>query len=488
MSRVTVLVVLLLTVVSAPGQEYPHVVVTCDSFVPHFSNLCAYVVGSLGLNDTVVTTEAIYAQFTGRDDPERIRNFIKYAYANWGATHVLLGGDVEIVPCRRAWVDATEYHPILLDSIPADLYYADLDGTWDADSDGLYGEPEDSCDMYPDVFVGRVPATTAAEADLFVSKFIAYAADPDAPYLRKVLLSGFDIFDSVSCETTMELYDSAYIPAAMKPSAKVYDSHTGNHMTTVADLVSQGQHVWIHADHCNYFGMGMGYVNHGYVMYRSDLAQFTNSGTYTIMTSVGCSAGEFDTADCASECFMLDTIGGGVAVASNSRYGLGGPGDNPQRGGSFVMVEGFVRGLFSDPLQGSLEAIASAWADAVPLAETSSTYRWCLFEWNLLGDAAMPVWIPDGGRVEEAPKAEVRTPSGGATIVRSVLFLPQDMIGLPGNPDSYPRPVLSDIVGRKVLDLVSGANDVSRLAPGVYFIASVPDGGSARKIVRTRKD
>jgi hypothetical protein len=481
---VATLFLLVLAAMPAAGQEYPHVVITCDSFVSHFTTLCSYVEGGLGLSDTVVTTEAIYAQSSGRDNPEKIRNFIKYAYSNWGTTHVLLGGDVEIVPCRRAWVDATGYNPILLDSIPADLYYSDLDGTWDADSDGLYGEPEDSCDMYPDVFVGRVPATSAAAVDLFVNKFIAYTADPDAPYLRNVLLSGFDIFDGVYCETTMELYDSAYVPTGVKPCAKVYDSHTGNHMTAVASLVNQGQHIWIHADHCNYFGMGMGYMNHGYVMYRDELAQFTNQGKYTIMTSVGCSAGEFDTADCASEYFMLNPSGGGVAVASNSRYGLGGPGTNPQRGGSFVMVEGFVRGLFADPFQGSLEAIVHAWADAVPLAETSSTYRWCLFEWNLLGEAAMPVWIPAGAGVEERPAPNVgsSTPYAGPTVVRGVLNLQSTIYNQQSDL------ALLNAAGRKVMELQPGANDVRHLAPGVYYIVPGPNSGHTQKIIKTGKD
>jgi hypothetical protein len=54
--------------------------------------------------------------------------------------------------------------------------------------------------------------------------------------------------------------------------------------------------------------------------------------------------------------------------------------------------------------------------------------------------------------------------SGGGTIVRSVLFLPQaSSLG--------PRAAsLLDISGRKVMDLRSGANDVHALAPGVYFV------------------
>jgi hypothetical protein len=481
---VTIILSLALTAMTAVGQNYSHVVITCDSLVPRFSPLCSFVAGNLGLSDTVVTTENIYAQFSGRDNPERIRNFIKYAYADWGTTHVLLGGDVEIVPCRRAFVDARRYIPQLLDTIPADLYFADLDGDWDRDGDSLFGEPEDSCDMYPDIFVGRLPATTVGEADLLVAKFVAYTGDPDAAYLRNVLLSGFDILkDLIFCETTMEFYDSAYVPAGMKPCCKVYDSYEGNHEEAVTNEVNEGQHIWIHADHCSYWGMGMGYVNHDYVMYRDELARFSNAGKYTIMTSLGCMTGMFDTSDCAAEVFMLDPGGGGLAVASNSRYSLSGSGTNPQRECSFMLLEGFVRGLFADPHQASLEAVASSWSGVVPLADTCPAYRWCLFDWNLLGEAAMPVWMPmaTGLQAEKPPLSADLAP--GATIVRSVLSLQGGSGPLTGC-----RTRLLDVSGRKVLDLTPGANDVSGLAPGVYYVVPGPNSGDARKIIKAGKD
>ncbi|HTW92053.1 MAG TPA: hypothetical protein VMH22_10135 [bacterium] len=72
-----------------------------------------------------------------------------------------------------------------------------------------------------------------------------------------------------------------------------------------------------------------------------------------------------------------------------------------------------------------------------------------------------------------------------ATVVRGILFLPRDMTELPGNSDRVPRPVLLDISGRKVLDLRSGANDVSRLSPGVYFVREA-QAKAVRKVVLTR--
>jgi photosystem II stability/assembly factor-like uncharacterized protein len=67
--------------------------------------------------------------------------------------------------------------------------------------------------------------------------------------------------------------------------------------------------------------------------------------------------------------------------------------------------------------------------------------------------------------VEETPNAEVRTANRGATIVRGVLFMPPASGVMRGASS-----VLLDAAGRKVMDLHTGANDVSRLSPGVYFV------------------
>ncbi|MBU0595960.1 hypothetical protein KJ567_04670, partial [Candidatus Bipolaricaulota bacterium] len=82
-----------------------------------------------------------------------------------------------------------------------DLYYADLYGpagifqTWDADGDGYYGElyrdafnPE-GIDYLPDVAVGRVPASTPAEVDNYVTKVIGYESrDGGGFFFRNALV------------------------------------------------------------------------------------------------------------------------------------------------------------------------------------------------------------------------------------------------------------------------------------------------------------
>ena len=78
-------------------------------------------------------------------------------------------------------------------------------------------------------------------------------------------------------------------------------------------------------------------------------------------------------------------------------------------------------------------------------------------------------WVLDSSHVtsgiEETPSAEVRAPNGGPTIARGVLFL-RDC----PRTGTVPKAALLDVAGRKVLDLHAGPNDISRLAPGVYFV------------------
>jgi parallel beta-helix repeat protein len=77
-----------------------------------------------------------------------------------------------------------------------------------------------------------------------------------------------------------------------------------------------------------------------------------------------------------------------------------------------------------------------------------------------------------GTGVEERKKREVRRERAGTTIVRDMLVLPVSQ------PSTYHS--LFDPAGRVVMSLSPGANDVSRLAPGVYFVRAASRGVSAQ--------
>jgi len=83
-----------------------------------------------------------------------------------------------------------------------------------------------------------------------------------------------------------------------------------------------------------------------------------------------------------------------------------------------------------------------------------------------------------GGGVEEGRRPPACSRQLTATIVRGVLWLPAAASSEPQAPSC-----LLDAVGRRVMRLRPGPNDVQHLSPGVYFVSSP---GSAEKVVLTR--
>ncbi|TSA51425.1 hypothetical protein D4R47_00625 [archaeon] len=160
-----------------------------------------------GVNTTIVTVEDIYEayKYDGVDKPEKIRLFIKDAYLKNNITYVLLGGDGDganiggetmegIVPTRLLWACGCEEEESCktnVRGIASDLYYACLNGTYDSDGNGTYGELVDNVDLQAEVYVGRAPVDTYDELSNFVRKTILYeSTNEDEPYLRSVWMVG----------------------------------------------------------------------------------------------------------------------------------------------------------------------------------------------------------------------------------------------------------------------------------------------------------
>jgi PKD repeat protein len=143
------------------ANSYDYVIVTTNSFInssPNpidsrdwftFQNLTDYK-NSTGTNTTIATVEEIkndphYWNYTNpifNDTEAQIRNFIIHAYQSWGIEYVLLGGDIDIVPARYLWYKNLEEDG-KSDSLPSDLYYSCLDGSYNENNNSYWGEPTD---------------------------------------------------------------------------------------------------------------------------------------------------------------------------------------------------------------------------------------------------------------------------------------------------------------------------------------------------------
>lgn len=99
----------------------------------------------------VAALNDIYDAMSGRDNQEKIRNYIIQEYENCGISMVMFGGDVNLVPYRSLWCYAQEGYE---DNIPSDSYYACLDGTLNDNDNELWGEIGED-DLLPELAVSR---------------------------------------------------------------------------------------------------------------------------------------------------------------------------------------------------------------------------------------------------------------------------------------------------------------------------------------------
>jgi len=165
-------------------DEYDLLIITPSEFESALQRLADH---KNSLNPTVKTIIATLDDIPsqGEDEQENIKYYIKDAIENWGITYVLLVGagveDEEIFPVRKAWIDSNPYE----EHFPSDLYFADIYNStgdfsnWDYDGDRKYAEfPVDmpNIDVYPDVYLGKLPCNNVNEVNIIVDKIIDYKA------------------------------------------------------------------------------------------------------------------------------------------------------------------------------------------------------------------------------------------------------------------------------------------------------------------------
>jgi hypothetical protein len=176
-----------------------------------------------GVETILVTTEEIYSDFDGRDKAEQVKYFIKHAVEDWGVSYVLLFGGMKgqryfswYVPARYSNLDdASEWETrYLSDLYFADIYkYDDVEGyvfdDWDSDGNNVFAEwnseYKDVLDMFPDVYVGRLPVRYRFQVKDLVNRIITYeTAAYGSEWFNRMVVIGGDSFDDISWNTSTD--------------------------------------------------------------------------------------------------------------------------------------------------------------------------------------------------------------------------------------------------------------------------------------------
>lgn len=355
-----------------PPGDYDYVIITQDSWVSSFQPLADWKTKK-GIPATIVTTTWIYNSggYSGTN-LQKIRAFVQDVYSTWGASYVLIGGDIDVVPCSYKTFSSVDPDPV-----PNDVYFADFDDDW-------------VCEMH----IGRAsvtgPGTGVGQIGNFISKIMTYETNPPLTnYAMNAGFFGFNLDSSTPAEQCKINIKNSYIPSTWTMTT-VYDSHTGDHKVNVIAALNAGQNLANHADHSNTDCMGVGYVNHNLLLYNADMDGLTNGNKQTILYSMGCDPAAYDVSNCIAEHFVRDNNGGGIAFIGNSRYGWYNYGQYNTLSMEYDVR--FFRSIFQDALYNLGATFSDHKNDVMALHSGSAIYQYIFTELTLLGDPELPIW------------------------------------------------------------------------------------------------
>jgi hypothetical protein len=379
-----------------------------------------------GVPTTIRTVEWIMANYRrGTDTAETIRFFLQDAYAKWGTKYVLLGGDTGDVPARYLY-SAYYYGGTL---IPSDLYYSGLDGNFNFDGDERFGEqPADSCDVWPELVVARLPLSTPAAINTVVTKIQRYETPIKTSYTDKVLFLAEVLSPSpwsppqaigTNGASYADIVWSGHVDDPSRRTTRMYETdylYPGSVFETVAnayDSLEAGYNMVYHIGHGYRFNMHCGDGN----LAIPEADALFHPDRYFNLFMLNCTAAAFDY-DCLGEHLLRNPNGGAVSIigATNSAFAIP---------ALYHMID-FAKTLYTvgNPHVG--DAFNLSKVSRTPLAVGSDGVDlWTHYIYNCLADPEMAIWTgPVKTPVVTVPPS-VAAGTHPITVTVTVMGLPQ---------------------------------------------------------------
>ncbi|MBN2362988.1 T9SS type A sorting domain-containing protein [candidate division WOR-3 bacterium] len=422
-----------------------------------------------GLVCDTASKERISATVTGYDLPEKIRNYIIQRHSEDGVSFILLVGNRNLLQPRELFISCRDTNGVFYDdSAPVDLYFADLDGDWNFTADNRYGQPNDSLDLYADVFVGRLVVGSSSELSVNVRKICEYEQNPpQGDWRTKSLLAGAVLFDNQYYTITGEAVCESiadHLPQGWH-HIKMYETLYGNSPEGAIDSVNDGV-AWTHwAGHGN--RSGVYWYNSYYIrmLHVNDIANMTNGGKLAVHTSIACMSGAYHEGNCAAVALLNKEGGGGIVSAFNTSYGW--EGILPAMGPSEYMDIWFAEAVFDSSIFSLGPAFYASKSKLIPFWDINyyggyDRNLYTLLDRTYFGDPAL-CFLGSSSFAEE----EISEPTNGSI---ATLFISDNYLIVESDNLSSVR--IFDISGRIV---TSGdfegrfVYDMNLQPSGIYF-------------------
>ena len=325
-------------------DNYDLIIITPSIFLNELQKFVEFKENN-GIKTKVITLNEIYDskyfKCNGRDNPEKIKYFIKHAYDEWHIRYILLVGSSKLLPVRYSYLNdrssTWEYERKFI----SDLYYADIYdangnfSSWDSNGNGYYGEYEheindkkytDRVDLHPEIAIGRLACRNVMELKNAIRKIMDYESMQST---KNLLLAGGDSYPNDPCG---DIPEGQYLEDAIAKempdfnAIKLYPPKNAMEINSkidggVAIAVLEGagaQHLWATHE----------YNGEKWIYYYGWNIRLLRNKEYPIVLTSGARLSKFDE---SRECFDWIFVGsrhGGVASIGSTGLCWTGHGKN----------------------------------------------------------------------------------------------------------------------------------------------------------------
>ncbi|NOX90151.1 MAG: T9SS type A sorting domain-containing protein [Calditrichaeota bacterium] len=360
----------------ASGLIDRYVIITAESLKPALQPLAEWKTRR-GVPTVIRTLSWIRQNFpNGVDDAERMRNFIRWSYSKRGTRYVLLAGDTELIPTRI--IHTGDF------TFAADYYFADLDGTWNADQDDTFGEAPDKVQGYPEVYVARIPAMTPEDADRFVTKLFQYEkldSVRSSDYPANVLYIAANLQkENDSRDQLILKHIDPQINPVFKRTLITQSENIGSDPQVTLDELNKGYGLIFTETHGLYYTIRPG--ARGSDLYNYNMEQLTTPDP-PIWYMASCYTNDI-LKRCFGEEYILSKTGGGVAYIGNSSW------EYPFSG--IYLEKEFFNLAFNKGYYHLSEAHYLSRLPYLGYLNFEGPSRIIVYSTLVLGDPEMPIW------------------------------------------------------------------------------------------------
>ena len=361
-----------------------------------------------GLRVKVVDVEDVFDEFSyGIKSPEAIRDFLGYAYTSWtppAPQYVLLVGDSTRNPKNNP--DPSYGLDSVTTYIPTYLTFTEHNGESATDEWFVQVSGDDGIS---DLYIGRLPAKSAAEAEGMVNKILAYEGGLNSKSWEKnVLLLADDQRDGpeYEYEATFEIMNNdleALLPETMNDPFKGYlnDYFDADPLSAqIIARISSGALIVNYSGHSSVQILANHRTTYGNIFNNADVASLTNSiryiegelsAPYPLFVGMGCLSGNFVFPEdwsfpypSLAEALLRAEDKGAIAVLMST--------GQTTTEGQHVLDSALFDAIFNQDLRVLGQAVSSA--KQTLMANGDSTYEEVNETFVLFGDPAMSLKVP----------------------------------------------------------------------------------------------